>query len=50
VPRHLPAVILYRPVGLDELRLVARSGFREFPPRLPGHVLQCDHDPGITTS
>ena len=25
---------LYRPVGLGELRLIARSGFREFPPRL----------------
>jgi hypothetical protein len=28
-------MILYRPVGLGELRLIARSGFREFPPRLP---------------
>lgn len=27
---------LYRPVGLKELRLIAESGFREFPPRLPG--------------
>jgi hypothetical protein len=26
---------LYRPVGIGELRLIARSGFREFPPRLP---------------
>jgi len=32
-------VILYRPVGLAELRLVARSGFREFPPRLPGQPI-----------
>jgi hypothetical protein len=28
-------MILYRPVGVGELRLIARSGFREFPPRLP---------------
>lgn len=28
-------MILYRPVGVLELRLIARSGFREFPPRLP---------------
>jgi hypothetical protein len=28
-------VILFRPVGLHELRLIADSGFRAFPPRLP---------------
>lgn len=28
-------MILYRPVGLDEMRLIEESGFREFPPRLP---------------
>jgi hypothetical protein len=28
-------MILYRPVGLQELRLIAKSGFRAFPPRLP---------------
>jgi hypothetical protein len=28
-------MILYRPVGLKELRLIAQSGYREFPPRLP---------------
>jgi len=28
-------MILYRPVGVAELRLIARSGFRQFPPRLP---------------
>ena len=28
-------MILYRPVGVGELRLIARSVFREFPPRLP---------------
>jgi len=28
-------VILYRPVGPTELALIAASGFREFPPRLP---------------
>jgi hypothetical protein len=27
--------ILYRPVGSKELALIAASGFREFPPRLP---------------
>ncbi len=27
--------ILYRPVGPKELALVAASGYREFPPRLP---------------
>jgi hypothetical protein len=27
--------ILYRPVGPEELRLIAARGFREFPPRLP---------------
>jgi hypothetical protein len=28
-------MILYRPVGVGELRLIAKSAFREFPPRLP---------------
>lgn len=28
-------MILYRPVGLHELELIARSGFTAFPPRLP---------------
>jgi hypothetical protein len=28
-------VIMYRPVGPKELELIAASGFREFPPRLP---------------
>jgi hypothetical protein len=28
-------MILYRPVGLKELALIAESGFRCFPPRLP---------------
>ena len=27
--------ILYRPVGPKELELIAASGYREFPPRLP---------------
>jgi hypothetical protein len=27
-------MLLYRPVGLRELELIAESGFREFPPRL----------------
>jgi hypothetical protein len=28
-------MILFRPVGIDELRLIAGSDFRSFPPRLP---------------
>src|SRR5216683_581515 len=28
-------IILYRPVGPKELGLIAATGFREFPPRLP---------------
>ena len=28
-------VTLYRPVGGEELRLIAESGYRAFPPRLP---------------
>lgn len=28
-------MILYRPVGLKELELIAESGFKAFPPRLP---------------
>jgi hypothetical protein len=28
-------VVLYRPVGPAELKLIADSGYREFPPRLP---------------
>jgi hypothetical protein len=30
-------VTLYRPVGPEELDLIAASGWREFPPRLPDH-------------
>jgi hypothetical protein len=30
-----PAITLYRPVGARELELIAESGFRRFPPRLP---------------
>lgn len=29
------AIILYRPVGPEELKLIRQSGFRAFPPRLP---------------
>jgi len=29
------AAVLYRPVGPKELELIAASGYREFPPRLP---------------
>lgn len=28
-------MILYRPVGLNELKLIAQANFRAFPPRLP---------------
>lgn len=28
-------MILYRPVGLEELRLIADAAYRAFPPRLP---------------
>jgi hypothetical protein len=31
----IETMILYRPVGPKELELIAASGFREFPPRLP---------------
>ena len=31
-----PVTILYRPVGRKELELIRDSGFRAFPPRLPG--------------
>jgi len=31
----MPIVTLYRPVGQKELDLIAASGYREFPPRLP---------------
>jgi hypothetical protein len=27
--------MLYRPVGTEELKLIAESGYRAFPPRLP---------------
>jgi hypothetical protein len=31
----MKATTLYRPVGPKELELIAASGYREFPPRLP---------------
>jgi hypothetical protein len=31
--------ILYRPVGPKELALIVASGYREFPPRLPGQPI-----------
>lgn len=30
---------LYRPVGPDELRLLEQSGWRRWPPRLPGQPI-----------
>ena len=35
VPHSMNTVTLYRPVGPKELELIAASGYREFPPRLP---------------
>ena len=32
-------MILYRPVGQSELDLIAESGYRAFPPRLPGQPI-----------
>ena len=31
--------LLYRPVGADEFRLIAASGYSAFPPRLPGQPI-----------
>jgi len=31
--------VLFRPVGENELRRIAESGFRSFPPRLPGQPI-----------
>lgn len=31
----MTALILYRPVGTKELNLIAASGYKAFPPRLP---------------
>jgi hypothetical protein len=31
--------VLYRPVGKHELRLIAESGYRGFPPRLPNQPI-----------
>jgi len=36
---NLEITILYRPVGPKELALIAASGHREFPPRLPGQPI-----------
>ena len=34
-PQTPKTMTLYRPVGPEELDLIAASGFRQFPPRLP---------------
>lgn len=41
LPAVAPAVppTLYRPVGQAELDLIAASGYRRFPPRLPGQPI-----------
>jgi hypothetical protein len=31
--------VLFRPIGEDELGLIAESGYRAFPPRLPGQPI-----------
>lgn len=31
----MDTTVLYRPVGLDELKLIEESGWKKFPPRLP---------------
>jgi hypothetical protein len=36
MPGEPETTILFRPVGPQELDLIAKSGFREFPPRLEG--------------
>jgi hypothetical protein len=33
--QNMGVMVLYRPVGQRELELIAESGFRRFPPRLP---------------
>ncbi len=33
-------MVLYRPVGAEELRLIEESGFTAFPPRLPAEELE----------
>ena len=35
----MDALTLFRPVGPKELALIRRSGWREFPPRLPGQPI-----------
>jgi hypothetical protein len=32
-------IVLYRPVGPEELRLAEESGWKSFPPRLPGQPI-----------
>ncbi|MEK7779903.1 MAG: hypothetical protein AAB370_00210 [Verrucomicrobiota bacterium] len=32
-------IIMYRPVGPKELELIVASGYRKFPPRLPGQPI-----------
>ena len=36
---NVETTILYRPVGPKELALIVGSGYREFPPRLPGQPI-----------
>ncbi|MEO7059949.1 MAG: hypothetical protein ABI083_09535 [Lapillicoccus sp.] len=35
----MEAITLWRPTGLEELALVEASGWREWPPRLPGQPI-----------
>ena len=35
----METVTLFRPVGANELQLIRQSGFKRFPPRLPGQPI-----------
>jgi hypothetical protein len=35
MPQNEPTVLLFRPVGPEELELLKQSGFKRWPPRLP---------------
>lgn len=38
-PEGAQTTTLFRPVGPEELALIRQSGFKEFPPRLPGQPI-----------
>jgi hypothetical protein len=39
VLRNEESSLLYRPVGPEELELIKKSGYQQFPPRLPGQPI-----------